>query len=70
MIFTRKTLENLEYDKIVRMLCELSLTEGAAHMAEKLLPSDDYETVLRRQTKRATHAVLLRIRAIPHLDTW
>ena len=51
MIFTRKTLENLEYDKIVRMLCELSLTEGAAHMAEKLLPSDDYETVLRRQTK-------------------
>ena len=51
MIFTRKTLENLEYDKIIAMLCELCFTEGASQLAGKLLPSDDYETVLSRQTK-------------------
>lgn len=51
MIFTRRTLENLEYDKIIAMLCELAFTEGAAQRASKLMPSDDYETVLQRQTK-------------------
>ncbi len=51
MIFTRKTLENLEYDKIIAMLSELAFTEGAAQKASKLMPSGDYETVLLRQTK-------------------
>ena len=51
MIFTHKTLENLEYDKVISMLKEVCLTEGAALLADKLLPSDDYETVVLRQSK-------------------
>ncbi len=51
MVFTHKTLENLEYDKVIAMLCEVALTEGAKHLAEKLMPSDDFETVALRQSK-------------------
>lgn len=51
MVFTHKTLENLEYDKVIAMLQEVSLTEGAKALAAKLMPSDDYETVVNRQNK-------------------
>ncbi len=51
MIFTHKTLENLEYDKVIAMLKEVCLTEGATQLADKLLPSDDFETVSLRQSK-------------------
>ena len=51
MPFTRKTLENLEYDKIIAMLKELALTDGARHLADHLLPSDDFSTVQARLAK-------------------
>ena len=51
MTFTDKTLTTLEFDKIVAMLSEHAATEGAKGRCLSLLPSDDYETVLLRQTR-------------------
>ena len=49
MLYTQKTLHTLEYDKIIAQLAERALTEGARARALSLLPSDDFETVCRRQ---------------------
>ncbi len=51
MLFTQKTLQTLEFDKIIDMLVECASTEGAKARARSLMPSDDYETVLLRQTR-------------------
>lgn len=51
MYFSHHTLESLEYDKVIALLKEVALTEGAAQMAASLLPSDDYELVLSRQKR-------------------
>jgi len=53
MVFTQKTLENLEYDKVIAMLCDVCFTDGAKSLASKLSPSDDFETVKTRQEKTA-----------------
>lgn len=49
MLYTQKTLHTLEYDKIIAQLAERALTEGARARALSLLPSDDFETVCKRQ---------------------
>ena len=51
MLFTQKTLATLEYDKIIDMLAGLAATDGAKARARALTPSDDYDTVLLRQTR-------------------
>ena len=51
MLFTAKTLSTLEFDKIISALSDSAATEGAKARAMSLLPSDDYDTVLLRQTK-------------------
>ena len=51
MLFTRKVLCTLEFDKICEMLAECAATEGAKARARSLMPSDDYETVKERQTR-------------------
>ena len=51
MLFTTKSLATLEYDKIVAALAELAATDGARARALALTPSDDYDTVLIRQTR-------------------
>lgn len=51
MQFTHKTLTTLEFDKIREMLSELASTEGAKSRALSLTPSDNYDDILRRQTR-------------------
>ena len=51
MTFTDKTLTTLEFDKIASMLAEHAATEGAKGRCLSLMPSDDYETVVLRQTR-------------------
>lgn len=51
MLFSQKTLETLEYNKIIEMLCEFASTDGAKARARTLLPTDDFDTVRDRQSK-------------------
>ena len=50
MLFTQKTLNTLEYNKIIEQLAELAPTSGARSRALSLTPTDDYDTVVKRQT--------------------
>lgn len=65
MLYTQKTLETLEYDKVIAMLAERAPTPGARARALSLLPSDDYEVVLRRQAYTADALRLLRAKGYP-----
>ncbi len=51
MLFTEKSLTTLEYDKIIDMLVECASTGGAKARARTLTPTDDFDTVVERQTK-------------------
>ena len=55
MSFNEKTLHSLEFDKICEMLATYAPTEGSKMAARLLMPSDDTETVLKRQ-RRTTDA--------------
>ena len=50
MLFSDKTLKTLEFDKIRAMLVECAATDGAKARALTIMPDDDYDTVIRRQT--------------------
>jgi dsDNA-specific endonuclease/ATPase MutS2 len=45
MLYTQKTLNVLEYDKITQMLASCAATDGAKSMALTLLPTDNYDAV-------------------------
>lgn len=49
MLFSSKTLNTLEYYKILEKLSDVCATEGAKARAKSLMPTDDYDTVVRRQ---------------------
>ena len=51
MLFTNKSLQTLEYDKIINMLSECASTAGAKEKAMTLTPSADYDEVILRQTR-------------------
>lgn len=51
MSFSEKTLHSLEFDKICEILAGFAPTDGAAAMARMLMPSDDIDTVIKRQRK-------------------
>ncbi|MBQ5808654.1 MAG: endonuclease MutS2 [Clostridia bacterium] len=55
MNITERTLEVLEYDKVKEMLASCAPTKGGANAALALMPTDDFEMVLRRQ-RRTTDA--------------
>ena len=55
MSFNEKTLRSLEFDKICEMLASYAPTEGSKTAARLLMPSDDLDTVLKRQ-RRTTDA--------------
>ncbi len=55
MSFNEKTLRSLEFDKICEMLASYAPTEGSKTAARILMPSDDVETVLKKQ-RRTTDA--------------
>ncbi|MBO5051143.1 MAG: endonuclease MutS2 [Clostridia bacterium] len=65
MLFTQKALSALEYDKIIAMLAERALTEGARARALSLLPSADFETVVLRQKKTADAKRMLARKGYP-----
>ena len=55
MNISERTLEVLEFNKVKDMLAACAPTEGGADAARALLPSSDFEMVLRRQ-RRTTDA--------------
>ncbi len=65
MIFTAKTLNTLEYDKIIEMLVDCTATEGAKARARALMPSDDVDTVIRRQTNTDDAKRLINAKGYP-----
>ncbi len=65
MLFTAKTLATLEYDKIVARLAECAATDGARARALALTPTDDYDTVLMRQTRTEDAKRLINAKGYP-----
>ena len=65
MNFTRKTLQTLEFDKIISQLAALAATEGAAARALSLLPTDDYDTVVIRQKRTEDAKRLINSKGYP-----
>ncbi len=65
MIFTQKTLNTLEYDKIIEMLVECTSTDGAKAKARSLMPSDDYDTVVERQQRTDDAKRLINAKGYP-----
>ncbi len=65
MLFTSKVLSTLEYDKIIDMLAECASTDGARARARTLTPSDDYDTVILRQTKTEDAKRLINAKGYP-----
>ena len=65
MLFTAKTLETLEYNKIINMLAECAPTEGAAFRARSLTPTDDYDVIIDRQTKADDAKRLINAKGYP-----
>ena len=61
----QKSLEILEYDKVISMLSAIAFTEGARELARRLLPSADYDTVVSRQKKTADARRLLSHKGVP-----
>ncbi|MBQ7010298.1 MAG: endonuclease MutS2 [Clostridia bacterium] len=55
MNITERTLEVLEFNKVREMLASCAPTKGGAQAALSLMPTDDFEMVLRRQ-RRTTDA--------------
>ncbi len=64
----RRTLKTLEFDKILDLLASHALTDGARARALALLPSDDYDTVLLRQTQTADARRLLSHKGYPPIS--
>lgn len=65
MLFTQKSLETLEYNKIIDMLVECASTEGAKSRARALVPSDDIETVRGRQMRTEDAKRLVNAKGYP-----
>lgn len=65
MIFTAKTLNTLEYDKIIDMLVECTATEGAKARARALMPVDEYDFVVDRQNKTDDAKRLINAKGYP-----
>ena len=55
MSFSQKTLHSLEFDKICELLASFAPTDGSKSLARMLSPSDDIDTVMKRQ-RRTTDA--------------
>ena len=65
MLFTNKVLTTLEFDKIINMLADCALTEGAKARARALVPTDDYDVIIRRQTKTEDAKRLINAKGYP-----
>ena len=65
MLFTAKTLNTLEFDKITEMLVECASTDGAKARARALAPSDDFDTVRERQQRTDDAKRLINAKGFP-----
>ncbi len=65
MLFTQKTLNTLEYDKIIAQLADLAATDGAKARARSLMPSDDYDTVRERLLRTEDAKRLINAKGYP-----
>ncbi len=65
MLFCDKTSRSLEYDKIIEMLLSLCPTEGARSRALSLMPSDDFDTVIKRQRQTDDAKRLINAKGYP-----
>ena len=65
MVFTTKTSSTLEFDKISGMLADCAATEGAKARARAISPSDDFDTVLARQTRTDDAKRLVNAKGFP-----
>ena len=55
MSFSEKVMHSLEFDKICALLASFAPTDGSKAMARMLIPSEDIDTVLKKQ-RRTTDA--------------
>ena len=65
MLFTAKTLNTLEFNKIIDALVAVSATEGAKSMARSLTPSPDYDVVRSRQERTNDAKRLINAKGYP-----
>ena len=65
MLFTAKTLNTLEFNKIIDSLVAVSATEGAKSMARSLTPSPDYDVVRSRQERTNDAKRLINAKGYP-----
>ncbi len=65
MLFTQKTLNTLEYDKIIDMLVECASTDGAKSRARSLAPTDDIDIVRERQRRTDDAKRLINAKGYP-----
>ena len=65
MLFTSKTLNTLEFDKISEMLVECAATEGAKARARTLTPIADYDDIITRQNRTEDAKRLINAKGYP-----
>ena len=65
MLFTQKTLSMLEYDKVIAMLADHALTEGARDMALRLVPVAAEKNVIKKQRITADARRLVEAKGYP-----
>lgn len=65
MLFSAKTLATLEFDKIIGMLVDCAATDGAKARAAALVPTDDFDAVVARQTKTDDAKRLINAKGYP-----
>ena len=68
MLFTQKTLTTLEFDKITEMLASCAATDGARARARTLMPTDDIDEVIKRQTRTDDAKRLINAKGYPHIS--
>ncbi len=65
MLYTEKTIRILEFDKIREMLASCAATQGAKAMAIRLTPTDERDSVVRRQKRTSDARRLLEVKGTP-----
>ena len=65
MLCTTKVLTTLEFDKIIDMLTELAATDGAKARARALMPIDDFDDIVVRQTRTEDAKRLINAKGFP-----
>lgn len=65
MLITQKSLSTLEFDKIKEMLASCASSNGAKSLARTLFPDDDFENVMKKQSRTFDARRLIDIKGYP-----